>query len=1036
MKPQRRKIVFDFETRSVSNLKREGAFKYGLDPSTQPTCLAFKIAGAPKVYFLDFKLVNTHWSALPSSLKSLWQGFINEGALFVAHNAGFETAIYKLILVGRYGWPDIPFNSFRCTAAKAAACGLPRSLEGAGEALNLNVQKDKRGYVAMMATCKPTAKYRAWEKAKAEIASGKKVGAKKQAIAQAPAPKMFLDYDDNPQVWEVLYQYCKTDILTEEALDNALPDLIPVEQRVWFLNQQINWRGFKCDLHTIKKILDIISKTTKTKLGELDALTMGLVTKPGARASILEFLALDGIELPDIRANTIVAVLKNGVLNPDMQRLLTLRQELSKSSNKKYEAFVARASLDDRCRDILLYCGAHTGRDAGTGINPQNFPRGLMRVEKSSPYHNVQNVIDCDLPMLNMLYGDNLSILFSSLLRNMIIPSAGCELFAADFAKIEVAVLWWMAGNKPGLEILKAGKDPYIYQAASNMKCSYEEIDKEGGPRQLGKAQVLGAGFGCAWKKFRDLAADQYGLKLTNRESLEAIKSYREANEAVPIMWAALNNAAIYTIETGKPSKACMCKFTLSNGFLWVQLPSGRKLAYRKPRIVWSAFQYDALEIDPLTGEDIVVTREGKPRKSIEFLGLAKNKKDLTWERTHGAKLTENCFASATLILTNSGYKKIVDIKKDDLIFDGYNFVNHGGVICQGKKQVINWLGVKVTPDHLISDGSAWHAAGEMDAITLLGCLGWAQNLMTSPFCKAVFPDESPLSADANVELFSKRARAKFSKGILRDAENVNLSLYEKLVLGTRQLSRIKKCFRYGVIDTLEWFLGAITLNAKHFSTTAHGELEYLSLGLTTEKNFLNTQKPSRIGATSKRTWIELITVKGINPAISESFQDKQIPEIGAQLNTWFTKIKKFPLWYFGKSTHQNGKAIMQSYGTLGAENPPSTSSNITEKQEKVYDILNCGPRHQFVVLTQAGPVIAHNCVQAAARDLMAFACLRLEDNDYQVILTVHDEVISEKEKGLGSLDEYLKIMSERPDWADENLPIGASGWVGERYRK
>jgi len=643
MKPQRRKIVFDFETRSVSNLKREGAFKYGLDPSTQPTCLAFKIAGAPKVYFLDFKLVNAYWRDLPSSLKSLWQGFVNEGALFVAHNAGFETAIYKLILVGRYGWPDIPFNSFRCTAAKAAACGLPRSLEGAGSALNLNVQKDKRGFVAMMATCKPTKAYNAWLKAVYEVDAGKRVSEKKRALAYSPPPKKFLEYDDNPQVWETLYEYCKIDILTEEALDNALPDLIESEQRVWFLNQQINWRGFRCDTSTIFKIKSIMDRDSKIKLEELDALTMGLVTKPGARASILEFLALEGIELPDIRANTVANALKNGDLPDDMRRLLTIRQELSKTSNKKYQAFLDRAHrIDDRCRDILLYCGAHTGRDAGTGINPQNFPRGLIKLPKDNPYSAINNVVAQNSDMLKLLYGDNLTILFSALLRNMLIPASGNEFFVADFAKIEVAVLWWMSGNKPGLDILNAGKDPYIYQAASNLNCDYDEVDLEGDSRQLGKAQTLGAGFGCAWKKFRDLANDQYGLKLTNRQAVDAIKSYREANKAVPEMWKALNDAAISTIETGKPSTACMCKLTLSKGFLWIELPSGRKLAYLKPRIVWSAFQYEVLEVCSKTGKDIVVTRDGKPRKSIEYLGLAKNKKDLAWTRTHGGVLTEN----------------------------------------------------------------------------------------------------------------------------------------------------------------------------------------------------------------------------------------------------------------------------------------------------------------------------------------------------------------------------------------------------------
>lgn len=618
-----KRVTMDFETRSACDLKKSGAYKYSLDPSTQPTCLAFKERGNSKVYLLKFEMINRKWKDLPEVFRALWLKFINEDYEFAAHNAFFETCIYDNILVKRYGWPAISRESWRCTAAKAAACALPRNLEGAGEAMRLTTQKDKMGYVAMMATCKPTKQYNAWKKAKEKVESGARVTEATKKKAAQPAPPVFLEYEHNPQIWEALYKYCKIDVVAEELLDDALPDLIPSEQEIWFLNQRLNWRGLRIDIPTVQKIVDIMAIESKIKLKELDTLTMGLVTKPGARASILEFLALEDIVLPDIRAKTVEDVLKAGQLSDDMKRLLEIRQQLSKTSTKKYQGFLDRAMPDHRIRDILLYHGASTGRDTGTGVQPHNFPRGVIKIDKNRPYAAVETIIKADYEMLKVLYGDSLSMVFSSILRNMIVPSEGCELFVADFSKIEVAVLWWLANNKPGLKILSSGKDPYKYMAAANTGKSYDEIPDEGDERQLGKAQVLGCGFGMGWEKFQSTAYDQYRLKLTAQQSKDAVNKYREANEAVPQLWKDYERAAVMAIEDGKTVTVGKCKFFCSHDFLWVKLPSGRRLAYREPRIGWRETDYG-------------------PRKTIEFMGLDKSKKKLALERTWGGTLTEN----------------------------------------------------------------------------------------------------------------------------------------------------------------------------------------------------------------------------------------------------------------------------------------------------------------------------------------------------------------------------------------------------------
>lgn len=626
-----KRVTKDFETRSKSNLKKEGAYKYSLDPSTQPTCLSFKILGEPRVYFLPFEVINRRWVDQSMELRLLWLKLIRGGYEFSAHNSFFERCIYDNILVKRYGWPEIDPLKRRCTAAKAAACALPRNLEGAGAALNLSTQKDKRGYVAMMATCKPTKKWNAWVKAREEVAAGRKVGSAKIKLAQEPEPPVFLEPDAAPEVWQTLYTYCKIDVRTEELLDQSLPDLIPSEQEIWHLNQKLNWRGLRVDIPTVTKIVSIMGIENMKKLTELDGLTLGLVTNPNSRKSVLNFLEIEGIELPNLRGKTIDDKLKGDDLSDDMRRLLEIRKALTMTSTKKYYSMLERANIDGRIRDILLYHGASTGRDTGTGLQPHNFPRGLIKVDKRRPYAAVENVVDCSREELEMLYGESLGVLFSSLLRNMIIPSEGCELYVADFSKIEVAVLWWLAGNEPGLKILRAGKDPYVYMAAINTGRNYEEVETaiEAGEqwaidaRQLGKAQILGCGFGMGAPKFKTTAWDMYRVPLTDEKAVIAVGGYRRANAAIPVLWKAYEHAAIAAVETGKTVKAGKCEFFVKDKFLWVKLPSGRRLAYREPQIAWRESEYG-------------------PRKTLEFWAVNSKTKKWALERTWGGTLAEN----------------------------------------------------------------------------------------------------------------------------------------------------------------------------------------------------------------------------------------------------------------------------------------------------------------------------------------------------------------------------------------------------------
>ena len=248
------------------------------------------------------------------------------------------------------------------------------------------------------------------------------------------------------------------------------------------------------------------------------------------------------------------------------------------TSTKKYQSFLNRANEDGRVRDILLYHGASTGRDTGTGIQPHNFPRGVIFVDKKRPYAAVENVEALPPEMLRLLYGDSLPMVFSSILRNMILASEGYELFVADFSKIEVAVLWFLAGNEPGLNVLRAGMNPYRYMASANTGKAYADTFDEGDEYQLGKAQTLGCGFGMGWEKFKTTAWEMFRLKLTDEQSKIAVANYRQANAAVPILWKAYEAAAVAVVENPKTFfPAGNCRFFMERDFLWVETSFGPK---------------------------------------------------------------------------------------------------------------------------------------------------------------------------------------------------------------------------------------------------------------------------------------------------------------------------------------------------------------------------------------------------------------------------------------------------------------------------
>lgn len=586
----KKRVTIDFESRSRANLKKTGAYKYALDPSTQPTCLAIKLHGQ-KPFLMPFGEINKHWKDLPTVFHLSWERLIREGVLFSAHNAFFEQCIYNLILVARLGWPKIPPHLWRCTAAKAAACALPRSLEKAGAALKLLVQKDLNGRRIMLKLCKP-----------------RKDGA-------------FWEPHEVPEDFAAQDRYCIQDTIVEEMVDDALPDLSPQEQELWFHDQLVNSRGIYVDLPVVKKIISMREKETAKMMKEADSLTTGFLENINSRNQILEYLATEGFELPNLQSKTVEEYLTNGRINGDAKRILEIRKALSKSSTKKYDAFLNRACQDRRVRDNLLFHGASTGRWGGLGVQPQNFPRGFIKDTDGA----IEEIETYSTEDLKFLYGENLSPLFSSCLRGMFMATPGKKLFVADYSAVETRALWWLAGDEKGLDSFRRGLDVYRVQAAEVYESTYVEIEDPSPERQLGKALILACGFGMGPEKFVETCHIIHNLPIDAELGAKAVKAFRESHASVTKFWKSLNDAAIYAVDNpGKRARAAKIVFVVEGKFLCMIIPSGRKLRYAYPTVDWT------------------VTKWGSSVRSLVYWAVNPKSKKWNEERTYGGKLAEN----------------------------------------------------------------------------------------------------------------------------------------------------------------------------------------------------------------------------------------------------------------------------------------------------------------------------------------------------------------------------------------------------------
>ena len=550
-------LSIDIETRSSVDIGKAGAYKYAQSLDFEILLFAYQWNNDP-VKVIDLK----NGEELPCWLM---QALADPNVIKHAYNAAFEW--YCLNQAGY----ETPIDQWRCTMAHGLYCGYTAGLDATGKAIGLPQDKQKlttgKALIRYFCVpCKPTRTNggRTWNQ----------------------------PWHDKDK-WDLFKEYCKQDVVTEREILKRL-DLFPMpeeEERLWQMDVLMNAYGVRVDTDLIEGALYIDQISTQRLTDEAISLT-GL-QNPNSAAQLLQWLRDNGTEADNLQKATVAELL--GGINPNkVRRMLEIRQQLGKTSIKKYVAMDTARGEGDRVRGLTQYYGANrTGRWAGRLVQMQNLPRNYL---KTLDY--ARNLVKAkNYDGVRILYG-NVPDTLSQLIRTAFIPSAGHKFVVADFSAIEARVIAWLAGEQWVNEVFATHGKIYEATASQMFGVPVERIAKgkpEYSLRQKGKVATLALGYQGGTSALIAMGALQMGL--TEEELPDIVQRWRQANPRIKGLWYAIENAALAVMETAQPQGINGLIFALEGdliygqSFLTVRLPSGRKLFYPKPFLKENRFE-------------------------------------------------------------------------------------------------------------------------------------------------------------------------------------------------------------------------------------------------------------------------------------------------------------------------------------------------------------------------------------------------------------------------------------------------------------
>ena len=581
-------LSIDLETRSSVDIGKCGVYKYAESPDFDILLFGVSVDGGPITVY-DLASGDT----IPDSILV---ALSDETVTKWAYNASFERVCLSIWLCRHYPWYFSTYSiegdpvqnyldprSWKCTLVWVAYNGLPIGLEKVGAVLGFEEQKLKEGRDLIRYFCTPSrTEGRTWN-----------------------LPK------HAPDKWALFKKYNERDVQVEMQIQERLRNY-PVPDEVWeqyHLDQEINDRGIMIDRRMVEQALRIDELSRADLTARMQKKT-GL-ENPNSVLQMKEYLNENGMEVDSLGKKDVAAMMKTAPDN--LAEVLALRLQLAKSSVRKYEAMRNAVCADDRCHGMFQFYGANrSGRWAGRLIQLQNLPQNHMEDLEQAR----ELVKGGDYEMLNVLY-DSVPGVLSELIRTAFIPRPGYKFIVSDFSAIEARVLSHLAGEKWRAEVFHNGGDIYCASASQMFKVPVEKHGQNAHLRQKGKIAELALGYGGSVGALKAMGALEMGL--TEEELQPLVNMWRESNPNIVGFWWKIDEAVKTAIHDKTPTTIGSIGFVYRSGMLFITLPSGRRLAYVKPRIGTNKFG----------GE------------SVTYMGIDAQKK---WSRieSYGPKFVEN----------------------------------------------------------------------------------------------------------------------------------------------------------------------------------------------------------------------------------------------------------------------------------------------------------------------------------------------------------------------------------------------------------
>ena len=596
-------LSIDLETYSSVDLGKSSVYRYVESPDFDILLFGYCVDGCP-VQVVDLAQGE---QIPPEIIDALSDERVHKWAF----NANFERVCLSEWLRRNsyplhnehYSTPNDPCMGYldpvgwHCTMVWSAYLGLPLSLKDAGFALGLDKQKLTEGKDLVKYFCVPG----------------------KDGQRHLPV--------DAPDKWSTFKVYNLRDVETEMGIQERLRKY-PVPDAVWdqyHLDQQINDRGIAVDMALVRSAISIDERSREELTAKLKELTM--LENPNSVQQMKDWLADNGLETETLDKKQVSELLKTA---PEpLRSVLVLRQQLAKSSVKKYQAMEATVCADGRVRGCFQFYGARTGRWAGRNIQLQNLPQNKM-----PDLEQARAIVRAgDYDAVRMLYDSTPDVL-SQLIRTTFVPRSGHTFFVADFSAIEARVIAWLAGEDWRQQVFADGKDIYCASASQMFGVPVEKHGINGHLRQKGKIAELALGYGGSVGALKAMGALEMGLQ--EEELKPLVDAWRTANPMIVKLWWAVDDAVMTAIRMKSSTATHGIRFTCQSGMLFITLPSGRQLSYVKPRIGENQF--------------------GSP--AATYMGLSAARQ---WDRleSYGPKFVENivqaisrdvlCYAMQTL---------------------------------------------------------------------------------------------------------------------------------------------------------------------------------------------------------------------------------------------------------------------------------------------------------------------------------------------------------------------------------------------------